>query len=78
MAALGVDDEGCFARREKASEKPDYSVRDGNVTRVLYDHFKYGNSRQNSEQFRIYYAWNDEGGRLIIGKMPSHLPNDQS
>ena len=78
LAALGVDDEGCFARREKASEKPDYSVRDGNVTRVLYDHFKYGNSRQNSEQFRIYYAWDDEGGRLIIGKMPSHLPNDQS
>jgi hypothetical protein len=78
LAALGVDDEGCFNRREKASEKPEYSVRDGTFTRVLYDHFKYGNSRQNSEQFRIYYAWDDEGRRLIIGKMPSHLPNDQS
>ncbi len=78
LAALGVEDEGCFTRREKASEKPDYAVREGTITWVLYDHFKYGNSRQNSEQFRIYYAWDDEGRRLIIGKMPSHLPNDQS
>ena len=78
LAALGVEDEGCFARRDKASEKPEYSVREGAITWVLYDHFKYGNSRQNSEQFRIYYAWDDEGRRLIIGKMPSHLPNDMS
>lgn len=78
LAALGVEDECCFTRREKAAEKPEYSVRDGNITRILYDHFKYGNSRQNSEQFRIYYSWDEDGRRLIIGKMPSHLPNDLS
>lgn len=78
LAELGVEDEGCFTRREKASEKPEYSVREGTITWVLYDHFKYGNSRQNSEQFRIYYAWDEDGRRLIVGKMPSHLPNDQS
>ncbi|MFB0611980.1 hypothetical protein [Aurantiacibacter poecillastricola] len=78
LAELGVEDEGCFTRREKASEKPEYSVREGRITWVLYDHFKYGNSRQNSEQFRMYYAWDEEGHRLIIGKMPSHLPNDMS
>lgn len=78
LAALGVADEGCFTRRDKARERADYSVRDGQVDWVLYDHFKYGNSRRNSEQFRIYYAWDDETKRLIIGKMPSHLPNDQS
>ncbi|MGB3795253.1 MAG: hypothetical protein WA957_03010 [Alteraurantiacibacter sp.] len=78
LAALGVEDEGCFTRREKASEKPEYSVREGTITWVLYDHFKYGNSRQNSEQFRMYYAWDEDGRRLIVGKMPSHLPNDQS
>jgi hypothetical protein len=78
LSELGVEDEACFTRRDKASEKPEYSVRDGTITWVLYDHFKYGNSRQNSEQFRIYYAWDDEGRRLIVGKMPSHLPNDQS
>lgn len=78
LAELGVEDEGCFTRREKASEKPEYSVREGTITWVLYDHFKYGNSRQNSEQFRMYYAWDEDGRRLIIGKMPSHLPNDMS
>jgi len=78
LAALGVDDEPCFTQREKARGKPEYSVRDGDVTRVLYDHFKYGNSRSNAEQFRIYYSWDDDKRRLIIGKMPSHLPNDMS
>ena len=78
LAELGVEDECCFTRRDKAAEKPEYSVRIGNVTWVLYDHFKYGNSRQNSEQFRIYYSWDEDNRRLIIGKMPSHLPNDQS
>lgn len=78
LAALGVEDESCFTRREKASEKPEYSVREGTITWVLYDHFKYGNSRQNSEQFRMYYAWDEDGRRLIIGKMPSHLHNDMS
>jgi hypothetical protein len=78
LGLLGVEDEACFARREKAKEKQEYSVRDGDLTRVLYDHFKYGNSRNNAEQFRIYYAWDDENRRLIIGKMPSHLANDMS
>ncbi len=78
LAALGVDDEACFTRREKAAERPDYSIQDGTIRRVLHDHFKYGNSRHNSEQFRIYYSWDDENRRLIIGKMPSHLPNDMS
>lgn len=78
LRALGVEDESCFTRREKAAEKPDYSVRERRITRVLYDHFKYGNSRHNSEQFRIYYSWDQDEGRLVIGKMPSHLPNDMS
>lgn len=78
LATLGVEDDCCFARREKAKEKPEYSVRDGNITRVLYDHFKYGTSRSNAEQFRIYYSWDGENQKLIIGKMPSHLPNDAS
>lgn len=78
LAELGVEDEPCFARRDKAKEKPDYAVRDGNVTRILYDHFKYGNSRNNAEQFRMYYSWDVERQKLIIGKMPSHLPNDQT
>lgn len=78
LAALGVEDEPCFARRDRARERPDYAVPEGSASRVLYDHFKYGNSRSNSEQFRIYYSWDDENERMIIGKMPSHLPNDQT
>lgn len=78
LAALGVTDEPCFSRREKAREKPEYSVPYFDEKRVLYDHFKYGNSRNNAEQFRIYYSWDKDKKTLIIGKMPSHLTNDMS
>ncbi|HQS95722.1 MAG TPA: FlxA-like family protein [Novosphingobium sp.] len=78
LLALGVIDTGCFTRRERAAEEREYSVTEGKIRWVLYDHFKYGKSRDNSEQFRIYYAWDDEAQRLIIGKMPSHLQNDKS
>jgi hypothetical protein len=73
LATLGVDDEFCFKQRDKAKNDPEYSVKDGAVTRVLYDHFKFGNSRSNAEQFRIYYSWDENNRRIIIGKMPSHL-----
>lgn len=78
LAELGVSDEPCFHRKDKAKEKTEYSIKDGSLTRVLYDHFKYGNSRNNAEQFRIYYAWDPDAQKLVIGKMPSHLTNDQS
>ena len=78
LAQLGVTDESCFARRDKARDRPEYAVQDGKFKRILYDHFKYGNSRSNAEQFRIYYAWDDEAKQLIVGKMPCHLPNDMS
>ncbi len=73
LAKLGVEDEPCFARRDRAKKEPQYSVTEGSVTWVLYEHFKYGNSRNNAEQYRIYYAWDEEAMRLIIGKMPTHL-----
>jgi hypothetical protein len=54
-----------------------YSVPYGNDdTRVLYDHFKYGNGYDNANQFRMYYFWDVERKRLVIGKMPSHLRNN--
>jgi hypothetical protein len=45
---------------------------------MLYDHFKNGNGTDNSSQARIYYHWDEDDGVLVIGNMPSHLPNSHT
>ena len=78
LRTLGFEDTPCFATREDARNWPQYSVVYRNARTVLYDHFKNGNGYDNSSQARIYYAWDDELERLVIGKMPSHLPNSHT
>jgi len=51
-------------------------VPHGHETRVLYDHLKYGTGYDNANQVRIYYFWDDEKQQHVVGKMPSHLPNN--
>lgn len=76
LGELGVEDAPCFVNREEAKRTSGYSVPYEGDTRVLYDHFKYGNGYDNANQFRIYYFWDAERRRLVIGKMPSHLRNN--
>jgi hypothetical protein len=73
---LGMEDTPCFVDREEAKRAPGYSVSYGSETRVLYDHIKYGNGYDNANQIRIYYFWDEEKKRFVIGKMPSHLRNN--
>lgn len=74
----GFEDTPCFANRDDASKWNQYSVVYKGDRTVLYDHFKNGNGTDNSSQARIYYHWDEEDGVLVIGKMPSHLPNSHT
>jgi len=76
LGALGFEDEACFVDRKEAARRPKYSVPHGHETRVLYDHLKYGTGYDNANQVRIYYFWDDEKQQHVVGKMPSHLPNN--
>ncbi|MGC1301788.1 MAG: hypothetical protein WA840_05380 [Caulobacteraceae bacterium] len=76
LAELGMDDTACFADREEAKRWSQYSVPYDDGTRVLYDHLRYGNGYNNANQIRIYYFWDEERERFVIGKMPSHLRNN--
>ena len=76
LGELGVDDSACFSDREEAKRRPQYLVKYDNDHRVLNDHLKYGTGYNNANQFRIYYFWDDKRKRHVIGKMPSHLPNN--
>jgi len=76
LTEIGMEDKACFVDRDEARRTPGYSVQYENETRVLSDHIKYGNGYDNANQIRIYYFWDDRRKRFVIGKMPSHLPNN--
>lgn len=78
LQTLGFEETPCFANRDDARKWHQYSVVYRNEKTILYDHFKNGNGYDNSSQARIYYAWDNELQRLVIGKMPSHLKNSHT
>lgn len=76
LTELGVEDSACFVDREEAKRTAGYSVQYEGESRVLYDHLKYGNGYDNANQIRIYYFWDEDRRRFVVGKMPSHLRNN--
>jgi hypothetical protein len=76
LTELGMDDTPCFVDREEAKKAAGYSVSYENQTRILFDHIKYGNGYDNANQIRIYYFWDEDKKRFVIGKMPTHLRNN--
>lgn len=76
LAEIGMDDCPCFSNREAAKHEPEYSVVYEGERAVLYDHIRYGNGYNNANQVRIYYFWDEERRRFVVGKMPSHLRNN--
>ena len=76
LTELGMEDAPCFVNRDEARRTTGYSVQYEGTTHYLYDHIKYGNGYDNSNQIRIYYFWDEQRSRFVIGKMPSHLRNN--
>ncbi len=76
LGEIGMEDTPCFVDRDEAKRAPGYSVQYEGNAEVLFDHIKYGNGYDNANQIRIYYFWDSQRKRLVIGKMPSHLKNN--
>jgi hypothetical protein len=76
LQELGMKDSQCFVDRSEAKRTPGYSVVYEGIAYVTYDHIKYGNGYDNTNQIRIYYFWDDQKSRFVVGKMPSHLRNN--
>jgi hypothetical protein len=76
LTELGMEDTPCFVDRDEEKKAAGYSVPYENQTRVLFDHIKYGNGYDNANQIPIYYFWDEDKKRFVIGKMPTHLRNN--
>jgi len=77
IAALGLENSKCFAQKNKAqSYGGEYFVKYQGERRELDWHLKGSNSRDGRIGFRMYYFWDDESSRVVVGYLPGHLEND--
>lgn len=73
MAELGLEDTPSFAGSRAGEQGDEYFVDYGARKRVLDQHIKGSNSRDEQRGFRIYYFWDEETEQMVIGWLPSHL-----
>lgn len=57
-----------------ANLKESYTVRVEGKLYFLKEHFRHGASTNKAECLRIYFTWDDDNKRVIVGSMPNHLP----
>jgi len=77
LAELGLENTPCFVQENKAkSFGGTYFVRYQDSIRELDMHLKGSNSRDGRLGFRLYYFWDSETSRVVVGYLPGHLKND--
>lgn len=77
LAELGLENKPCFAQENKAKNYGGaYYVRYQDSTRELDWHLKGSNSRDGRLGFRLYYFWDAETARVVVGYLPGHLKTD--
>lgn len=52
-----------------------YRVQWNGKTYKLDQHVSGSNSRDTSRVFRVYFAWDEDKGVVIVGHLPTHLPS---
>ncbi len=79
LAELGLEDEKCFSQENKAQNfGGTYFVRYQGQKRELDRHLKGRSSRDGRHGFRLYFFWDAETSRVVVGYLPGHLKNDKT
>ena len=72
--ALGIDIGGSVDPSVAGSMGELYFIRWGGRRRFLDQHLVKGNSRDTRYCMRIYFCYDEDSQKVIVGHMPSHLP----
>ena len=75
---LGLFIGGSVDPSRAGMEGDEYFVNYGGRRRFLDQHLGRGNSRDPRYAMRIYFFFDDETGRVVVGWLPSHLSNSMS
>ncbi len=72
--ALGIDFGGSVDPSVAGELGDLYFIRLGGRRRFLDQHLGKGSARDPRYCMRIYFCWDEDTNRVVIGHMPSHLP----
>ena len=78
---LKVENSATGSVASAGTQGKSYEVDYQGSRRRLDMHLKGGksmNSHDDRERFRIYYFWDDDSNRIVIGHLPGHLHTNQS
>lgn len=76
---LRLEDAPCFTQEGVAQNfQGEYFVQHRGERRELDRHLKGSNSRERQRGFRLYYFWEPQTQRVIVGHFPGHLKNNMS
>jgi hypothetical protein len=73
LARLGLEDQASFSGDRAGEFENEYTVQWRKRRRLLDRHLKAGNSREERYCFRLYYFWDAEEQKVVIGSFPCHL-----
>lgn len=72
---LGLDYAGSIDPVRAREYGDEYFVDVGRERFFLNMHLSRGNSKEERHCLRIYYAWDEDKNRVVVGHLPSHLTN---
>jgi hypothetical protein len=78
LATASLEESPTFAGARAGEQGEAYFVDFGGKRRELDRHLKGSNSRDERFGFRLYFFWDDETEQVVVGWLPSHLPNRAS
>lgn len=72
---LRLEESACFSQPNDIKAFSQYWVPYGSGKEACDRHLKYGGGTDPRNMFRVYFFWDDEEQVVVIGHMPTHLPN---
>ena len=78
LLTLGLEDSKCFKSNNPGRYKDQYTAHHAGRSFYLDRHLKKGIDPDPRIGFRLYYAWDEQNERVIVGWLTSHLDTRDS
>jgi hypothetical protein len=78
LLKLGLEDTKCFKSDNPGRYKEQYTAQHAGRSFYMDRHLKKGVDPNPKIGFRLYYAWDDQNGRVVVGWLTSHLDTRKS
>jgi hypothetical protein len=78
LEAAGIQLSGSTTRTTAGYQGEEYFVQWGGRKRFMDLHLLKGGGREERYCMRIYFFWDSESGRVVVGSLPAHLSNTLS